>query len=537
MNRRPFRIAHRCLLITSAWASLALADTPGAPKGRPVVDPKATAALIKLGQEAFESGSFTEARDAFSDAAQSDPANLLAARDLAITYLRLEKPAKAAKPLELASNAKVLDRSLVLAIASERVAAKSPMQAVKHILVYTDAHPTPPDEAMVDALGIALARADAAGIKSVLYTEAVKAYKKLNAKLESTRPGEKRWGSEWMPGAEVDKRQQALTTALLGIQTNAAAVHKLEAQIAVTQRQKDAVLYTEGDNNQTQKKDAYQRQIDQMNGELSKVQKELDAAMKSRDEVLPHWPEEIPVDQLTLATSLNPTLVAETPATTPPITPPVTPAIPTTPLPSPESVTTPLTPDATPAVTQLKPNTPSLHGTRFAAAFAVAPDLIITMSAAVADSNDIQVQTSSGHSLKGEIVRNDAASGLTLLRVKGATFTAIPLALSAKTGIIKCEAFPDVNLFNPSSQELKGSINLNGEHPTANLDRYPRLPGGPVLQDGKLVAVEVGDRDSDREAVPVVAIEAIKSLVSSDATGITPPTDFRNAVFQVAASR
>ena len=66
---------------------------------------------------------------------------------------------------------------------------------MKFITTYFDAHPTPPDEQLLDAMGIALAQADAAGVvKSSLFTDSGKTYKKLNAKLEATRTGEKRWG-------------------------------------------------------------------------------------------------------------------------------------------------------------------------------------------------------------------------------------------------------------------------------------------------------------------------------------------------------
>ena len=86
--------------------------------------------LIKQGEDAFEANDLPAARDAFADAFLADPTSLTAARDLAITYLRLEKPTKAAHPLEVAANAKSLDRGLVLALAAQRISIHQPMQAV-----------------------------------------------------------------------------------------------------------------------------------------------------------------------------------------------------------------------------------------------------------------------------------------------------------------------------------------------------------------------------------------------------------------------
>ena len=396
----------------------------------------------------------------------------------------------------------------MLAVAAERVSAKSPMQAAKHILVYFDAHPTPPDEQMANALGIALAQAEDAGIKSALYADAVKAYKKLNTKLEATRPGEKRWGIDWLPAADVDKKQTTVNEAQSTARDSSAQIRRLDSQIADTQRQKDAVIYTEGNNNQTQKKDAFQKQIDQLNVERSKAQKELDGAQKTLAELKPKWPEEIPTDQLTLAATVA--------APVTPVTPPAD---------------APTAPDAN------APKVQNYHGTRYAAAFAIAPDLLVTASNAVTDATDIQVQSGAGQPLKAEIVRADAASGLTLLRVTGAHFTPLPVAASARPGIVKFAGFPDVNLFNPTPQESGGYLSVGDEHPTAKLEKLPRLPGGPLMQDGRVVAVEIGDRDSDRDAIPVVALESLRPLLATDASATAAVTDLKNAVFQIAATR
>jgi tetratricopeptide (TPR) repeat protein len=416
-------------------------------------DPRTAAALIKQGQDAFAAEDFNQARDSFADALQADPNNVTAAKDLGITYLRLEKPAKATHPLEMAAASKNMDRALVLAFAYERINAKSPMQAAKAVMNYFEAHPTPVDEPLLNALGISLSQANALNIKSSLVTDAAKVYKKLNTKLEATRAGEKRWGPEWQPAADVDQKQSATTAAQTAVRNGTATVNKLTSQIASLQAQKDAVLYTEGNNNQTQKKDAFQKQIDQATTEQSKAQQTVDEASKTLTDLAPKWPDNIPLEQLTLGAPAG-TVVAVTPPSngaSPTATPAnVTPANATpanaTPAAVPPSTVTP-PPDT--ATDPTSPKASSYHGSRYAAAFAVAPDLLVTASSVVTDSTNIQIQVAPDHPQKAEIVRADAASGLTLLRVTDAHFAPLPLAATVRPGAIKCGAFPDVSIFTP----------------------------------------------------------------------------------------
>jgi hypothetical protein len=542
MQLKTKLLLNACGVVFALSASTALPDPPSALHPRPAVDPRTLTTLIKQGQDAFEAGDLIAARDAFADAFSADPTNLTAARDLAITYLRLEKPAKATRPLEVAAGAKSPDRGLVLAMAAQRVSIRQPMQAVKLITTYLDAHPSPPDQSMLDAMGIALSQAEAAGVKSSFFTDAQKVYKKLNAKLEATHPGEKRWGIDWMPSSDVDQKQSTVNSANAAVRSSTGALSKLDAQIAVIQRQKDAVVFTEGDNNQTQKKDAYQKQIDELNVQRSASQKELDDAQKTLADLKPHWPDAIAIDDLTLASGSSVASAApgntsgpNTSGAAPTATPAPAPSPSPSPTPAGPSVTP--TPDATP---DPKPNIPAYHGTHYAAAFAIAPDLLVTASSAVADATDIEIPLAGrriGQTVKAEVVRADSASGLTVLRVADAHFTPIPIGTAAKSGAVKCEGFPEVNLFGPVPQELSGALSPTGEHPAASLDKLPRIPGGPLLQDGKVVAVEMGDRDSERDSIPAITVDAFQALLASDATGKAPVSDMKNSVFQITASR
>jgi tetratricopeptide (TPR) repeat protein len=498
------------------------------------VDARTLAALLKQGEDAFDTGNMNDARDAFADALQVDPMNQAAARALGIVYLHLDKPAKAAEPLEIASGTKVMDRSLVLALSSERLATHSPMQAVKYIKNYLEAHPSPPavvDEPMLNALGISLSQAETAGNKSSLFTDATKFYKKLNARLEATRPGEKRWGTEWIPAADVDTKQESMTTSLAMIQTNSVTVRNLASNIADAERAKAAVPYAEGENTLTEKRAAIQSQIDQMTSDQKAAQKNIDDAQATLASVKPKWPEEISVDDMVLVdVDVKPAQVVT------PKTVAVAPVVPDQ-KPVPTPVTPPTPADTGTNVDVPKPKPVSHHGTRYAVAFAVAPDLVVTSSATLTDATDIQLEPASGPSLKAEIVRSDDASGLTLLRVTGAHFYSLPIGDSPIAGPAKCDGLPDVNIFSPLVQEMTATLSTAGDKWSIKLAKRPRLPGGPLLQNGKVVGVEMGDRDTNPEAVPVVTVDAIKQLLQSDANAKSPAINMKDAVFQVVAAR
>ncbi len=49
--------------------------------------------------------------------------------------------------------------------------------------------------------------------------------------------------------------------------------------------------------------------------------------------------------------------------------------------------------------------------------------------------------------------------------------------------------------------------------------------------------MEVGDRDSIKDSVPVVTLDALKPLLGSDATATAVVTDLKNSVFQITATR
>jgi tetratricopeptide (TPR) repeat protein len=297
MHRRSFFHRGVWAFVVGVFSVMSFGQT-ATPAGK--VSPAEVTQWLTQGEGDFAAGNLDQAKEAFEKAFAADPRNAQAGRDLAVLYLRQDKVKDAGHPLDVAATAKTLDRSTVMALAYQYIALKSPMQGVKPVLNYLNAHATKPDEGLLNAMAIALAAADARGIHSSFYTDSSRAYKKLNAKLEATRPGEKRWGVEWMPAADVDAKQKTVDAARVTINSDTKQIGSCDSQIAALQRLRDAVVYTEGENNQTAKKAAYQRQIDQLDAQRAQATKEIDTNQKTLTDTLPKWPDNVPIESLTL---------------------------------------------------------------------------------------------------------------------------------------------------------------------------------------------------------------------------------------------
>ncbi len=535
------------------------AAAPGSPVSHGKTDPRTINALLVQGETAFADGAFTDARDSFADALLVDPTNLIAGRGLGFAYLRLNKPMKAAKPLEVAAaRSPKLDRSMTVAIAASLLTSHNPMRAVKYIKTYYDSHPTPVDEPMLNALGTVMNQVEPSAKRGSLFQDAAKLYTRLNAELEKARPGQKRWGIEWLDVAEVDSKFKARNTAQAKTDDAATKVQAFEVQIASLKGELSNIGFIGGPiNARAAKAQQLQVKINQLTGEQTDAQTILD----QRNEELaktpkPNFPPEIATDGVeffpdpaTASVPAAPTEVASAGGVTNGGTTSsgttvtgttaglqVTPGHRTDGPAKPPTNNTATPPDD--AAPPQKSPTSIRHLTRYAVAFAVAPDLLVTASEAVAEASDIHVETSTGTTLRAEVIRTDQSVGLALLRVSGARMPCLAVAPAMTNGGVRAWGFPNVSLFNPVPQMMPCSASA----PSANgwsirFQSPPRLPGGPVLQDGLVVGVEMGSRDSDPAEVPGVPLAALKKLLADDAKPGTPTADAKSAIVQVVADQ
>jgi hypothetical protein len=229
--------------------------------------------------------------------------------------------------------------------------------------------------------------------------------------------------------------------------------------------------------------------------------------------------------------------VPSTPAPLPPAVPPVAPSHPPHHKPAAQpSDTVVANNDPVPATPVAVDQTPR-HATRYAVAFAIAPDVLVTAASAVEDATDIHVTASDGKSYKAQVLRAHHGDGIALLKVDNATFASLALADSADGGSMICLGFPDVDLFNPIAKSMTAAGGNQSDGWTVRFDSSPRLPGGPLISGNAVVGVELGDRDSDLTAVPAATLKALQSLVDSSAHADPKATDPKQAVMQVSAER
>jgi hypothetical protein len=174
--------------------------------------------------------------------------------------------------------------------------------------------------------------------------------------------------------------------------------------------------------------------------------------------------------------------------------------------------------------------------TSYAAAFPVAPDLLVTAAAAVEGADRVMVQPSGGDPMEVEVVTHDAGSGLALLRVPGKRMAYLTLADAFNGGTLQTVSFPSVNIFDPVAEAIPGSAVPPKDEWAVRLGRHPRLAGGPLLAGGKVVGVELATRDADPATVPAATLADLKKLVG-DKAGPAGMADPAAATVQVTATR
>lgn len=173
---------------------------------------------------------------------------------------------------------------------------------------------------------------------------------------------------------------------------------------------------------------------------------------------------------------------------------------------------------------------------RYAAAFAVAPDLAVTSGKAIAGASAIELQTADGASFKGEVVRTDDASGLALVRFTGGSVPCLQIGLTqSPAAAMQCLGFPDIDAFTPTPQimEVKASAIAGA----VAFHVAPRLAGGPLLQNGSVVGVEMATKHSNPARIAVVSLDVLKAFLKFNAQPGTPAADPASAVMQLVATK
>jgi len=189
-------------------------------------------------------------------------------------------------------------------------------------------------------------------------------------------------------------------------------------------------------------------------------------------------------------------------------------------------------PQWTPRPRPSDPRTPAR--TRYAGAFPIAHDLLVTSAAALSGARTIQAQAPDGTSVKVSLLQKDDASGLALLRVQGLRMAYFGLEQKFTAGQVTCPAFCEIDVFDPKPQLLVGQA--DGGRGVAKFNKHPGLAGSPVLSEGRVVGVELTSSDSPADNIPMATLDQLRALAGPRA-GESPKafTDPRNAMYQVIA--
>jgi len=555
------KIRPLALLMASALglsAPLALAQTPPAPPARSAAD-RAKASLTPLlqqGMDALAAGQIPAAREAFLDALAIDSRNARALHGVGLCALLSKDLARARDAFERALAASPSpDRALVINAAAFNVATRNNMRAAKLARDYLAARPKELDEPIVNALGTALTRASAVERKNRFFIEFATFYEIINKRLESARPGYKRFGVTWYTSAEVDAKMTAFAAQQKQIDAAADQValaeEKLIAAHAELSRQQALALRGEGLSNPYLV--AAQTAVTAGVAAVDLAKKEIERVAGATER--PAFPEQIatvalddvatpPITPPVVVTAAKPDPVTPATAETPNKTdPPMGSTKPTEPKPGVAKLPGPRkpviavmggNPHVAPAVAPAKRRV-----TQYAAAFAISAKHAVTSASAVDGATSLQLQTADGQTMTAKLLRKDEATGLAILQVEARALAPLALADSFAGGAITCAAYPTVDLFNPAAQLLTGTSAApkEGAPWKVSLGTHPRLPGSPILSGKTVVGVCIARRDAERAHLPAIPLEALRTFVGSDAKVTGPSPDPASALLQVVATR
>jgi hypothetical protein len=495
--------------------------------------------LLQQGMDALAGGQYAPARAAFLDAIVIDPRNVKAHHGLALCLVAQKEVAKAGVTLDKAiSLTPTPDRALVLNAVACNMATRSHMRAAKLAKDYLTAHPKEMDEPMVNALGTALSAATAAERKNRFFSECTSYYMIANQRLESARPGYKRFGAEWLPASQAEAKTKALAAQQKKLDALSDAIATAQERMLPAQKELEhqQFLLTRGEAPGNYYITRAQAAYDSAQASVTAAQDRYDALANSLE--TPRFPEEVamvamdstkapPIETMTVA-SVEPEKIEIKPKPRP-VKPKPTQTKP--------GDTKPVEPPMEITLAPPKPEPRKVRITQYAAAFPVSTDLVVTSSAIVEDGVTLQLQSSDGQPIKATLVRKDDTLGLALLKVEGKTLNPLALAETFNGGPVTCASFPTVDLFSPAAQAITGfATPVKGDGWTISLNVHPRLAGAPVLANARVVGVCVAPRDAERGKLPTVTLEQLKTFLGSDVTAPKAPGDAAASLLQLVTT-
>jgi tetratricopeptide (TPR) repeat protein len=520
--------------------------------------------LLQQGTNALAATEYSAALDTLLDAKDifekkmrakssqvGSPEHVALLHGLALAYQLTQKPEKASplfeanSPLDRACNSKGVSRQLLITRATlDATQGYLAMRTVVSLSNYLKEHPDELDSEMLDLLFTALQKADERVTNRALTLEpSMKLYEDFNTRLEATRPGQKRWGVQWVSQGTFDTEMKKRKAA---IKTFEAAQDKWEQSLdAVKDAERNYEAAKRNGYATKARIDAAANKLGRARGDSYDKQKQMEDARAAIPAVPGLTKEDFkrlltPHDVDVVVSKSGKTAVASADNASR--------AIPfslggggnTGATPKTASTTGGGGGTLTPTPTyQPPPAAPPSRRTfsRSSAGFAVGPELFLTAASAVKGAARIIVEIPGAQPLEASVERT-GDEGLALLRVKGQRLSYLNLATAFAGGAVQCPAFPEVSVFGVTMETIAGKANKPQEEGwKVALNKHPRLPGAPLLDEtGNLVGIEMGDREDLRDRLPALPFGRIQSFLASDAPTQRCATSNTAAIVQITAS-
>jgi len=448
-----------------------------------------------------------------------DPNYVMALHGIAVAYLKTKQVPKAGELFEdTAPLGQAVDREATRELVINRAVVDiiqhtKAMRAAKSIKTYLEKHPNdPPDETLLNLLGTSLFVAEQHTAAKGLLEQCAKLYETQNARLEQTRPGEKRWGVEWLAERDAqkkfDERKQLIDKANQLAAAARAAYAEWERQQQlyiprgpqhIRQTTQAAVNAAEGNYNGTQ-------------NAAKEAEKKVGSLpwLTDINPVLPPMP-----GGLTVVAAAAPT---ESGGNEPPIFS-IQNFTPASGAPDNSSAPPPAAPPADMAPPAPVPKNVHISIPRHALAFAIDKNRMITSGDVVGNVTQVRMEDAQGTVLSAHVIAKDGH--LALLELDGGQpgfGHYLNLADSFTGGPIQCSAVPQENVFGPAQTTLTGQATAPpaGGDWAVSLNDHPRLAGSPLLNSqGQVVGVIVASREDPRTRLPAIPVNDLRQFLAA----------------------
>jgi hypothetical protein len=383
------------------------------------------------------------------------------------------------------------------------------MRAAKSLTAWLEKHPgEKPDEDLLNILGTALFIAEQHTTGKSKLDQFAQVYQKENERLEKTRPGEKRWGVEWLPEREANKKIEERTKAL----TEYAQLSH-QAAVAYDEWQKLTGWYNTFSVNGVRKASL---------GQVQTAERSFRGYSSQADEARKKIPD------MTWLTTIEPVL--------PPLPAGMTavavavpsdaggdqgPSVFSIPNITLHDAPTPAAPAATDSGTETAPPVKPVHISvpRYALAFPIDKTKLISSADVIGQVDKVRMVDSQGQPFTARVVARD--EHLALLELDGGQggFSGyLNIAQSFAGGPVQCACVPQESVFGPQPVSLSGhAVAPPQQGPWAvSLADHPRLPGSPLLDaQGQLIGVVIAKRDDLHTRLPTISLSQIRQFLSA----------------------